>query len=160
MPPCLTLTPAARQASPTHAGQLRADRVGEADVGHQAFAEEGGDAAAGAVEELVGDDEIERAVLFLERADGAEGDDALHAQRLHAVDVGAEVQLRGRDAVAAAVAREEGDLASGERAEDVVVRRAAEGRLDVGFFLGFEAGHGVESAAADDSDFRFQCLLS
>src|SRR5208337_978631 len=32
-------------------GELRADGIGEADVGHQAFAEEGGDAAAGAIDE-------------------------------------------------------------------------------------------------------------
>ena len=89
----------------------------------QAFAEEGRDAAARAVEELVGDDEIERAMLFLERADGAEGDDALHAERFHAVDIGAEVQFRRRDAVTAPVAREKRHLLAGERAEDIVVRR-------------------------------------
>ncbi len=160
MPPCFTLTPAARQAVVHDAGQLRADGIGEADVRDQAFAEERGDAAAGAVEELIGNDEIERPVLFLERADRAERDDALDAERLHAVDVGAEVQLRRRDAMAAAVAREEGDLSPGQRAEDVVVRRRAEGRVDDDFFLRFKAGHGVQPAAADDSDFRFQFVLS
>jgi len=37
-------------------------------MGHQSVAEEGGYAAARAVEELVGDDEIERPVLLFERA--------------------------------------------------------------------------------------------
>ena len=74
----------------------------------QAFAEEGGDAAARAIEELIGDDEVERPVFFLERADRAERDDALDAQRLHAVDVGAEVEFAGRNAMAASVAREKG----------------------------------------------------
>src|ERR1035438_4871762 len=60
----------------------------------------------------------------------------------------------------APVARQEGDVAPGQRAQDVVVRRAAEGRGDVEFFLGFKTGHAVEPAAADDADFRFQCLFS
>jgi hypothetical protein len=51
----------AAQAPSTTSAQLRADGIGEADVRHQAFAEKSGDAAAGAVEELIGDHEIERA---------------------------------------------------------------------------------------------------
>ena len=62
--------------------------------------------------------------------------------------------------MAASVAREKGHLASGKLAEDVVVGRPAEGRIDVGFFRGVEAGHGIEPAAADDSDFRFHVELS
>ncbi len=76
-----------------HAAHLRADRVREADVRHQALAEERGDAPAGAVEELVGEDEILRSMLFLERAHRAQRNDALHAQRLHAVDIGPEIEL-------------------------------------------------------------------
>ena len=102
-------------------GELGADGVGEADVGDEALAEEGRDAAAGAVEELIGEDEVLRAVLFFERTDGAERDDALDAERFHAVDVGPKVELRGRDAMSAAVTGEEGDAASGEVAEDVIV---------------------------------------
>jgi len=60
----------------------------------------------GAVNELVGDDEVRRLVFFLEGADGGDRDDALDAELLHAVDVGAEVELRRQDAVAATVARE------------------------------------------------------
>src|ERR1019366_2403824 len=60
----------------------------------------------------------------------------------------------------APVARQEGDVATAQRAQHVVVRRAAEGRGDVEFFLGFKTGHAVEPAAADDADFRFQCLFS
>ena len=126
----MALTPAARQASATTPATSRADRIGEADVGHQAFAEEGGDAAARAVEELIGDDEIERPVLLLERSHRAERDDALHAQRLHAVDVGPEIQLRGREAMPAAVPRQERHLPARQLAHHVIVRRPAERRLD------------------------------
>src|ERR1017187_8821967 len=60
----------------------------------------------------------------------------------------------------APVARQERDVAAGQRAQNVVVRRAAEGRSDVEVFLGFKTGHAVEPAAADDADFRFQWLFS
>ncbi len=111
---------------------------------------------AGAVEELVGDDEVGGLVLFLERADGGDGDDALDAELLQAVDVGAEVELGGEDAVSAAVAGEESDFAAFERHRG---HKASQGSpkgvesvfLDVG-----EAGHGVKPAASDDSDLRLQ----
>jgi hypothetical protein len=70
---------------------------------------------ARAVEELIGEDEIERPMLFLERADRAERNNALDAQRFHGVDVGAEVQLRGRDAMPAPVPRQKRHLAPGQR---------------------------------------------
>ncbi len=133
-------------------GELRADGIGETDMGDQAFAEEGGDAAAGAIDELIGDDEIERAMFFLERADGAEGEDAFDAERLQAPDIGAKIQLRRRDAMAAAVAGEEGDFPARERADDVGIRRRAPGCFDGDFALPFEAGHGIKPAASDDSD--------
>ncbi len=50
------------------------------DVRHNAVAEEGADAREGAVDELVGDHEVRRLVLFLERANGGHGEDALDAQ--------------------------------------------------------------------------------
>ena len=51
----------------------------------------------GAVDELIGNDEVGGLVFFLERADGGDGDDALDAELFEGVDVGAEVQLRGQD---------------------------------------------------------------
>jgi hypothetical protein len=55
-----------------HFGKLRANRIGEADMRHQAFAEKRGDAAARAIEKLIGDHELQRRVFFLERSDGAQ----------------------------------------------------------------------------------------
>ena len=66
----------------------------EADVRDQAAAEERADAALGPIEELIGNDDVERLVLFLQAADGAGREDVLDAEHLHAEDVGAEVQLR------------------------------------------------------------------
>ena len=72
----------------------------------------------GAVDELVGHDKVGGLVLFLERADGGDRDDALDAELLEGINVGAEVELGGKDAMAAAVAREKGDLAAFELAEN------------------------------------------
>src|SRR5205823_13300782 len=94
-------------------------------VSDEAVAEEGIGAMASAVEELVGDDDVGRLVLELHRAHGADGDDALDAEHLEAVQVGAEVELRGQDAMAAPVARHEGDALAVEVAEQIGVRRRA-----------------------------------
>ena len=62
--------------------------------------------------------------------------------------------------MSAPVPRQKGDAPPGQLAEHEIVRRRAERGLDERLFLSFEAGHGVEPAAADDSDFRFQIQLS
>ena len=130
-----TSTPVGAQAWPTTSASCRADRIGEADVRHQAFAEKGGRAAARAVEKLVGDHEIERPVLLLERADRAERNDPLHAQLFDAVDVGAEVHLRRRDAMPAAVPGQKCHLFARQLAHDVIVRRRAPGRVEDSLLL-------------------------
>ena len=79
----------------------------EADVRDEPVAEEGADAAARAIDELIGNDEIERRVLLFQAADRARRQDAFDAERLEAVDVGAEVQLRRHQPVADAVPRQE-----------------------------------------------------
>ena len=100
----------------------------EADVRDQPFAEKSGYASACAIDELVGNHEIERLVLFLERAHRAERKNALDAQRFHAPDVGAKVQFRGRDAMPAAVPREKRNFLARQLAHDIGVRRRAPGR--------------------------------
>ena len=65
----------------------------ERDVGHQAVAEKGADASAGAVVELIGNHEILRLQLLSQAANRARRQDPFDAERLHGVDVGAEVQL-------------------------------------------------------------------
>ncbi len=53
----------------------------------------------GPVDKLIGNHKIRRLVLFLERADGRNRQNPLDAQFFHGIDIGAEVQLRGQDAV-------------------------------------------------------------
>ena len=140
-------------------GDGGADRIAEGDVADDAVAEKSGDAMKGAIDELVGHDEVGGLVLFLERADGGDGDDALDAEFLEGVNVGAEVQLGGKNAMAAAVAREKGDFAALELAEDKGVRWIAERRFYALFVDVGESGHGIKPAAADDADFCLRQLL-
>ena len=79
----------------------------EADMRDQAFAEKRRHPAARAVDKLIGDHEIERLVLFLERPHRAQRKNPLHAQRLESVNVRAEIQLRRRNAMALARAAPE-----------------------------------------------------
>ena len=79
-------------------------------VGHQPSAEEAFLARERAVDELIGDDEGARRQFLLERPTSRKRDDLGDAGALQAIDVGAEVKLAGRDAVAAAVARQEHHL--------------------------------------------------
>ena len=122
--------------------KLGADWVGEGDVGNDAVAEEGVDAMASSIEELVGDYEVEWLVLFLERADRGDGDDAVDAELLESVDIGAEVEFGGQEAVARAVTREEGDLAAFEGTEYVGIGGIAERSLLADFVDVGEPGHG------------------
>jgi len=122
-------------------------------VGNDAVAEEGVDAMASSIEELVGDYEVEWLVLFLERADRGDGDDAVDAELLESVDIGAEVEFGGQEAVARAVTREEGDLAAFELTEYVGIGGIAERSLLADFVDVGEPGHVVKATAADDSDF-------
>jgi hypothetical protein len=58
--------------------------------------------------------------------------------------------------VAASVARQENDFASGDFSGEQIVGRFAEGRFDFDPFLLGEAFDVIKSRAADDSDFVFR----
>jgi hypothetical protein len=109
-----------------------------------------------AVVELVRDDEFERAVFFLERADGGDGDDALDAELLKTVNIGAEIQFGWKQAMTAPVAGKESNFASSKSSQDVGIGRIAKRSgefyfLDIGY-----TGHGVEPATANDAYFRLR----
>lgn len=136
-----------------NSGQLGVKRVREADVADQAPFEKGkGPHALGAVNDLVGQDKVHGADLLAQRADGAEGQDAAHAQVPQGGDVGARGHLVRRELVVAPVAREEGDghavvLENLQGRRGVAPRRERVDRRDgvVAFNLG-------EAGAANDGD--------
>src|ERR1700722_7412368 len=71
---------------------LVADGFAKTYMRHHSIPEKRIDAVPRAVEELVGNDEIERLMLFLQRAYGRYRDNALYSQLFEAVNVRAEIQ--------------------------------------------------------------------
>src|ERR1700757_1017291 len=142
-----------------HSRHLRTYRISEGDVGYDSVAEECVDAMAGAVEELVGNDEIQRLVFFLERTHGGDGNDAFYTQLPESVNIRAEVQLCGQDPVPAPVPRQKRYFAALQCAQDKGVRWIAEGRWLRRLAHISQSGHGVQTAATDDSDFRLRQKL-
>lgn len=91
-------------------GQTRVEGVAEADVAHHAALEEGERSdALGAVDDLIGHEEVAWVHLLLQRADGGEGDDGAHADAPQGGYVGAVLDLMRGELVVQAVAREEGN---------------------------------------------------
>ena len=116
------------RAAPVHgrAGRVRptsyaivaqrpAERMREADVRDEPVAEERADAPARAIEELIGNDEIERLVVLAQAADRARRQDPLDAEHLEAVDVRAEVQLGRQQPMAVPVPRQKRDAPAAQR---------------------------------------------
>lgn len=136
----------------------RAERVGEGDVGDDAFAEEaGGPRAAGAVDELAGHDHLAGGERFAEAADGGDGEHAAYAERFQGPEVRALGQFRGEQGVAPAMPREEGDADAFQPAHEERVAGRAEGGVHADFLDGFEPRHLVKAGAADHRqlDFRY-----
>ena len=137
-----------------NAEQLGADGIGEGDVRHHPVAEKRGDAAARAIKKLVREDKRLRGEVFAQRADGAEGDNALHAELLQAVDVGAEIQFRRQNAMPPAVPCQKRQPLSVQRAEHVGIRRRAPRRFHRNLFDILQTRQRIQPAAADDADLR------
>jgi hypothetical protein len=135
-------------------GDGGADRITKGDVAYDSVTEKGGAALSGAIDELIGDYEFGRLVLQLEGTYGGDGDDPFDAELLHSEDVGAEVQVRGEDTVATAVAGQ----------EDYPAALQFTGHEDVGGIAKWggylnwlriaQTGHCVKPAPAYDSYFR------
>src|SRR5262249_40617627 len=129
--------------------------MSERDVRDQAFAEKRRNAPARAVEELLGDDDVCRRVLFLQSADRRSGYDSLDAQQFQGVDVGAKRQFGRRDAMPAPMPRQKGDTRAFERPDDEVVRRHAEWSLNSDLMRVGQSLHPIQTTAADDPNLRF-----
>ena len=112
-------------------------------------------AADGAVDELVGDDEGAGRELLLERTAGRDGQHVGDAGLLQRADVGAVVDALGREAVAAAVARQEHRLGATDATEVQRVRRLAERRGDALLAQILQARQVVDARPPDDPDDGF-----
>jgi len=109
----------------------------------------------GAVEKLIGQDDVARRVFFLQRTDGTDADDPRNSQFFHRPDVRAMVQFTGQNAVTAGVAREEDDFAPGQGAGEQFIGGWTERRFDFHPFLIRETFDGIQAAAANDADLVF-----
>ncbi len=133
---------------------MPAERVCECDMRHQTTPEKRADAALRAVEKLIGHHDVERSVLLLQTAHRTGRQDALDAEDLEAVDIGAEIELRREYAMSGAVARKKGHPLAPQRADHVRAGRLAEGRCDRSLFAVRNFSHVVQPAAADDADLN------
>ena len=137
--------------------------VREADVADHAALEEGeGADALGAVDDLVGDDEVAGLDGFLQRANGAESDDGADTQATQSGDVGAGGDLVGCDLVVQTVARQEGDgdglAVGGGVVQDGDGRGGSapwSGRVERGD--GGEAWEGLQTGATDHGNGDGSC---
>ena len=122
-------------------------------MGDDAVAKKSIDAMARAIKELIGDDELHRLVLFLQRTDRGNGNNTLHSEMLKAINVRAKIQLGRKNAMPTPMPGQERDLSAFQRAENVGIRGLSERRAQAEFFYFGKPRHGIESAAAYDSNF-------
>src|SRR5262249_5065432 len=135
-----------------HTAQLRAYRIAKPDVSNKAIAEERIDAVPRAVEELIRNHELQRRVLFLQRPDGRQRNDALHSELLKAVDIRPEIQFAGKQAVSSAMPCEERYFAPVKISKNIRIRGLTKWRLLAEFLRIRQPRDGIQTAAANDAD--------
>ena len=109
-------------------------------------------AREGAVDELVGDDELAGRQFLFQRTAGRHRNHVGHANAFQGVDIGAVVDRGRRLDMAAAMAGQEHQVGALVGAEQQRVGRLAPGRLDPLPARLFEAGNVIDAAAADDAE--------
>jgi len=142
--------------------ELGADGVRRRYVAELPPLVEGVGALPGAVDELVGDDEVSRRVVLPEAAHRRRSHDPLDAQLLQGPDVGPAVDPVRRDLMPPAVAGDEGDPAPPVGAEGDEVRRRPIRRVDLHLPRVLDDLGVVDARAADDGDLgpAFLCHIA
>ncbi len=133
-------------------GKARIDGMGHRNMGDEARTEKALFAREGAIDELVGDDELARRQLLLQRTACGDGDQVRDARALQDVDIGAVVDRTRRVDVAAAMARQEDEVGALVAAEQQRIGWLAPGRFEPLPMRLFEAGNVIDAAAADDAE--------
>src|SRR6202040_452592 len=136
--------------------QARRDRTCHGDVGAAALPEERARPIEGSVDELVDEDESARRQLLLEGAACGEGDQIGYPSALEHIDIGAIVDVGGREAVALVVTGEKYDRRP-RYLSDAQCRRgvapwasySSQPRL-------LQSGQVVNPGAANDAEDRFR----
>ena len=120
--------------------QPRADGIGHRHVRDAARPEEALLAREGAVDELVDEHEVPGRQLLLQRAAGRDRDQVGDAGALQGIDIGAEVDGRRRQLVAAAMARQEAQRQAVELGEQDLVGGSPQGEATSSQCTFFRAG--------------------
>ena len=89
------------------AAEHRTERLGKADVGDDAVAEEGVDASFRVIVELIRHQNVLRRQLFTQGAARGNRDEKLNAKALEAIDVRAGIEVAGLDVVSPAMPGQE-----------------------------------------------------
>lgn len=139
--------------------KVRANRVCDRDMGDAALAEKAVLAGEGAVNELVDDHEIARRHVLLERSAGRDCNDVGHAHALEGVDVGPVRHGGGGMDVAPAVARQERQSQTVQRAGQDCIGRLTEGACDSGPLCALQAVDLVKARAADNPQVSLRRVL-
>lgn len=108
----------------------------------------------GAIDELIGDDDMAGWHFLAKGSDGGDGDDPADVERAECPDVCAVVDFVGEEAVAEAVAGEEEYGAVCELAFDDFIGRVAEGGFDAVAGDDLEGVDFIEAGASDDGECR------
>src|SRR5690606_28002456 len=129
------------------------DRMREGNVGDDAATEKAVvKGSLGPIDELIDEDDVARFVSALESADSADAENPFHAETSECPDVGAVVQFARQDAVTAAMAGKEDDLAAFQSAGQEVTGRISERSFDFDPLGVDEAFDVVQAAPADNAN--------
>ena len=139
--------------------QARADGMRHRHMRHAACAEEGVGAMIGAVDELIDQHEGAGRQLFLEGAAGRQRDKVGDPRPLERVNIGAVVDVGGREPVALVVARQEHDGEPVDAAHAERRRGLAPWAFDALLAHVLEARQIVDARTADDPQYRFRHVV-
>src|SRR5215212_12193053 len=112
---------------------------------------------ARAIEELIGNDHIERRILLLQRSNRRGRENTLDTKQLHRIDVRAKWNFCRRKTMTAPVTRQESNAFAFERADDERVGRWSKGSVNCDFFDGGQLRHLIETTAANNADANSCC---
>ena len=129
-------------------------------MGDAAFAKERTFTLVGAIDELVNQHERARSEFFPKRAAGRQRNQVGHPGAFQNIDIGAIIDVGGRQPVALVVARQEHDRQAGNRAAPQGCRRFTPGTPDHLFASVLQPRQIVDAGAADDAQYRLRHACS
>ncbi len=132
----------------------RAHRIAKGHMRHHALPKKRPLARKRPIDKLIRNHEVHRFMLFLQTPHRRHGQDVLHAQHLHPVNVRAKVQLARQNPVPTPMPRQKRHPPPIELTHHVRVRRRPKRRLDHLLLQPRQPGHRVQPAAANNPNLN------